>query len=103
MMPKSTFINTARGALVNEQEMIAVLQKRPDVYALLDVTHPEPPAKESALYGMPNVMLTPHIAGAIEPRETQTMGEAMLDELRRYLNNEPLQWEITKAQLTTMA
>ena len=43
MKANATFINTARGAVVNEPEMIAVLQQRPDLFALLDVTHPEPP------------------------------------------------------------
>ena len=45
MKEGAAFINTARGAVVNEPEMIAVLQQRPDLYALLDVTHPEPPER----------------------------------------------------------
>jgi len=103
MLPNATFINTARGALVREGEMISVLQQRSDIYALLDVTYPEPPPTDSPLFDLPNVILTPHIAGAIEKNETRTMGEAMMSELRRYLNNEPLQWEVTEAQLATMA
>lgn len=103
MLPNATFINTARGALVREQEMIAVLQQRSDIYALLDVTYPEPPAADSPLFDLPNVILTPHIAGAIEKNETRTMGEAMSEELRRYLNNEPLKWEVTQEKLRTMA
>jgi phosphoglycerate dehydrogenase-like enzyme len=42
--PNATFINTGRGATVNEPEMIRVLRERPDLFALLDVTDPEPPA-----------------------------------------------------------
>ena len=103
MLPNATFINTARGALVREDEMIAVLEKRSDIHALLDVTYPEPPQSDSALFDLPNVLLTPHIAGAIELRETQTMGEVMVDELRRYLNHEPLKWEVTQEKLATMA
>lgn len=103
MLPNATFINTARGALVREAEMIAVLQKRSDIHALLDVTYPEPPTPDSPLFDMPNIILTPHIAGAIEKNETRTMGEAMVEELRRYLNNEPLKWEVTEEQLATMA
>ena len=65
MKPGATFINTARGAVVREQEMIAILQQRPDLYAVLDVTYPEPPEPGSALYSLPNVVLTPHIAGSL--------------------------------------
>lgn len=83
--------------------MIEVLRERKDIFAILDVTHPEPPTSESELYNLPNVILTPHIAGAIEKNETATMGDAMLQELRRYLKGEPLQWEINKEQLETIA
>lgn len=103
MRPNATFINTARGALVREDEMIAVLRERDDLFALLDVTHPEPPVTDSPLYELPNIILTPHIAGAIEPNETRTMGELMVNELRHYLNNDKLQWEVTKDRLATMA
>ena len=59
MKANATFINTARGAIVNEPEMIAVLQQRSDLFALLDVTYPEPPAAGSPLYSLPNVLLNP--------------------------------------------
>jgi phosphoglycerate dehydrogenase-like enzyme len=52
---------------------------------------------------LPNVVLTPHIAGVIEQNETATMGQVMLDELQRYLNDEPLKWEVTRERLKTMA
>ena len=49
-MPRdATFINTGTGATVAEPELIAVLRERPDLTALLDVTHPEPPVKGSPL------------------------------------------------------
>ncbi len=85
MKPNSTFINTARGAVVREQEMIDVLVQRPDLYAVLDVVYPEPPASDSPLFSLPNVVLTPHIAGCIET-ECRRMGNTMVEELRRYLD-----------------
>ncbi len=103
MQPQTVFINTARGALVREDEMISVLQNRPDLVAVLDVTYPEPPIKDSPLYDLPNVILTPHIAGVIEQNETSTMGQVMLEELQRYLNDQSLEWEITRDRLSTMA
>ncbi len=100
--PGATFINTARGALVREQEMIDVLQQRPDLLAVLDVTYPEPPVAGSPLYTLPNVILTPHIAGSLDA-ECQRMGQLVVDELRRYLAGEPLQWAITRQQAALMA
>lgn len=102
MKQYATFINTARGALVRETEMIDVLQRRPDLYAVLDVTYPEPPASDSPLYSLPNVVLTPHIAGSVGA-ECRRMGRAMVDELGRFVRGEPLQWSVTQAQAALMA
>lgn len=103
MPPYSTFINSARGALVDEGALIDVLRLRPDVYALLDVTHPEPPPPESALYDLPNVVLTPHTAGAVGVNDTRRLGECMLDELISYLTSGEMRFEIKRDQLPTMA
>ena len=89
MKPGATLINTARGALIAEEEMIAVLTERTDLTAILDVTHPEPPAPESALWRLGNVFLTPHIAGSLDT-ECRRMGRFIADELRRYCLGEPL-------------
>lgn len=102
MKPNTTFINTARGAIVREDEMIAVLQERPDIAALLDVTHPEPPVEGSPLYTLPNVMLTPHIAGSMA-QECHRMGHYMLEELERYITGQPLRYQITRQQFEHMA
>jgi phosphoglycerate dehydrogenase-like enzyme len=95
MKPGATFINTARGAVVRENEMIAVLTRRPDLTAVLDVTDPEPPAPDSPLLTLSNVVLTPHIAGSMG-REIQRLGRYMVEELQRYLAGEPLRWRITR-------
>jgi phosphoglycerate dehydrogenase-like enzyme len=102
MKPGATFINTARGAVVREAEMIAVLQRRPDITAILDVTHPEPPAPSSPLYTLPNVVLTPHIAGSMD-LECRRMGQGMADELKRYLAGQPLRWQVTRSQAANLA
>jgi phosphoglycerate dehydrogenase-like enzyme len=102
MKSHATFINTARGAIVKEEEMIAALQRRPDVYAILDVTHPEPPVDGSPLYTLANVVLTPHIAGSLSA-ECNRMGEFMLQELKRYVEGKPFKWEITKEKAMYMA
>jgi len=102
MKPGATFINTARGAIVREGEMIEVLCARPDLTAILDVTHPEPPETTSKLYDLPNVVLTPHIAGSVE-RECQRMGQWVTDELRRYMAGKPLKTQIARARAASMA
>ena len=102
MKPYATFINTARGAVVREDEMIGVLQDRPDLMAVLDVTDPEPPAEGSPLWSLANVVLAPHIAGAMGG-ECARMGWLMVDELKRYLAGEPLAHEITREQAAKLA
>lgn len=101
MKPGAVFINTARAALVREDELVQVLRERPDLFALLDVTSPEPPP-ESPLYALPNAVLTPHIAGA-QGVECRRLGRSMVDELRRFLRGEPLQHALTRASYARMA
>lgn len=64
MKTNAVFVNTGRGASVEEDGMIRALKERSDLVALLDVTWPEPPEKGSELYILPNVFYTSHIAGA---------------------------------------
>ena len=64
--------------------------------------YPEPPAKDSPLRSLPNVVLTPHIAGSMQ-RECERMGKWMVDELRRFLAGEPLRFAVTREQLARMA
>jgi phosphoglycerate dehydrogenase-like enzyme len=102
MKEGATLINTSRGAVVAEDEMVGVLSRRPDLSAVLDVTYPEPAARDSPLRSLPNVILTPHIAGSMQ-RECSRMGKWMADELRRYLAGEPLRCLVTREQLARMA
>lgn len=102
MKPGASFINTARGPIVHEPELLDVLARRPDLFALLDVTDPEPPRANSRLFKLPNVIVTPHIAGSLGP-ECRRLGRMMIDETRRYLRNESLQGEVMRAQLSQVA
>jgi len=90
MQPHATFINTGRGAQVNEPDLIEVFSSRPDLTALLDVTHPEPPESGSALYRLPNVLLTPHIAGCIGDEFSFLVNEVVASS-ERWLRGEALE------------
>lgn len=102
MKPSATLINTARGALIREAELCAALQERPDLTAILDVTHPEPPPLDSPLRSLDNVILTPHIAGSLGSEITR-MGRWMVDEMHRYLAEQPLKHTVSQEMLARMA
>ncbi len=102
MKQGATLINTSRGAIINEGEMVEVLASRPDLTAILDVTYPEPTPADSPLRSLPNVVLTPHIAGSMQG-ECARMASWMADELRRYIAGEPLLHSVTRDMLAKMA
>jgi phosphoglycerate dehydrogenase-like enzyme len=102
MRADATFINTGRGQTVREEELIAVLQARPDLTALLDITHPEPPIEGSLLYTLPNVQLTTHIAGSIG-NELLRMAKCCLEEFIAWQNGEPLRYAVSLPMLDIMA
>jgi phosphoglycerate dehydrogenase-like enzyme len=102
MRPGTTFINTARGAIVDEPGLIAALGERPDLTAVLDVTWPEPPVAGSPLYSLPNVILTPHIAGS-QGNECRRMGRCMLEEYERWSRGEPVRWQISREKAKLLA
>ncbi len=102
MKEDATFINTGRGAQVVEADLIRALEEKPNACAVLDVTLPEPPVSGSKLYSLPNVFLTPHIAGS-SGNEVARMGEYMLDQYRKFTNGEKCEYEVSKKMLETMA
>jgi lactate dehydrogenase-like 2-hydroxyacid dehydrogenase len=64
MKPSSIFINTARGGIHNEEDLIDALQNGIIWGAGLDVTNPEPMHKDNPLLTMPNAAVLPHIGSA---------------------------------------
>lgn len=98
----ATLINSSRGAVIQENKLVEVLQKREDLYAVLDVTNPEPPQSDSPLWEMTNVLLTPHIAGSMGA-ECARHGRTMLEECRRFLVGEAMRYEVNKEFVKTMA
>lgn len=102
MKDGAIFINTARGALVDEAALAEALLEGKFKYACLDVTDPEPPAPDSPLRGIPNCILTPHIAGLANNGKLK-IGAHVAEEIARLMSGEPLTSEVTKEMLATMA
>lgn len=97
----ATFINTARGAIVDgkalEDELVSGR-----ISAVIDTTDPEPLPNSSRLYDLPNVFLTPHIAGSMGT-ELSRLAETALDELERFSKGQPFAYGITAADLPWIA
>ncbi len=89
MMKDSAFlINTARGALIDEPALIEALENGVIAGAGLDVQETEPPADDSPLYDMPNVILTPHMGWkGLETR--QRLVDILAANIRAFVNGEP--------------
>jgi phosphoglycerate dehydrogenase-like enzyme len=102
MRKHATFLNTARGQVLNEAELIEVLRQRPDLQAILDVVAEEPVAENHPLHNMENVILTPHIAGCMGP-ECRRLGAFLVEEVGRWLRDEPLAGEVKAETLSFQA
>ncbi|HMA34120.1 MAG TPA: D-2-hydroxyacid dehydrogenase [Chloroflexia bacterium] len=89
MRPGAVLINIARGGLVDEPALITALQAGQIGGAALDVFEQEPLPATSPLWTMPQVLITPHLAGA-NPHYNRRATELFCDNLRRYLAGEPL-------------
>jgi phosphoglycerate dehydrogenase-like enzyme len=101
MRDGATLINTSRGALLDHDALIAETAGG-RLWAILDVTDPEPLPADSPLWDMPNVVLTPHIAGSVGG-EIYRMGADAVAEIARLASGLPLAHGITEAQVATQA
>lgn len=94
-------INAGRGALLDEAALLRELSSR-RICAALDVFVDEPLPPDSPLRRLPNVVLSPHMAGHSE--ETHLgQGQAMVDEIGRFLGGEALRYEVSRELLAVMA
>ena len=72
------------------------------INAILDVTEPAALPADSPLWTLPNVVLTPHMAGALGV-ELERMGSYAVDELARYVAGQPFRSPVTRADLDRIA
>ncbi|MGC4948876.1 hydroxyacid dehydrogenase [Streptomyces sp. DT224] len=87
MRDGATLVNTARGAVVDQDALTAELRSG-RIDAVLDVTDPEPLPADSGLWSLDNVVLTPHLAGSMGG-ELHRIGDAVVDEVERFASGRP--------------
>ncbi|AOY74535.1 NAD(P)-dependent oxidoreductase [Clostridium formicaceticum] len=89
MKPTAFIINTARGPIIKETDLIETLQNNVLAGAALDVQDPEPPALDNPLFAMDNVMLTPHIGWkCFESRER--LIQLVSDNIAAFIKGKPI-------------
>jgi phosphoglycerate dehydrogenase-like enzyme len=89
MKPSAVLVNIARGAVIDEPVLIRAMKERWIAGAALDVFEKEPLPSDSELWGLENVLLTPHISGGT-PRYMERAVDLFCENLRRYLAGETL-------------
>lgn len=85
MKPTAFLINTARGAIINEAELIECMKENKIAGAGLDTQEVEPPSSDSELWNLPNVFMTPHIGWRrLETR--QRLIDMTTDNIQSYID-----------------
>ena len=101
MKDHSTLINTARGGLIEQDALLDELGKG-RLFAVLDTTEPEVLPPGSPFYQLPNVFLTPHIAGSLG-EETQRLTDYIVAEVERFNTGRALKHLVRREQLARLA
>jgi D-2-hydroxyacid dehydrogenase (NADP+) len=89
MKPTAYMINVARGSVIDEAALTRALKEGWIAGAGLDVFEREPLPQDSELWTMPNVIITPHVAGGMPDYDARAL-EVFCENLRRYLAGQPL-------------
>lgn len=89
MKPTAFIINTSRGPLIKEADLIQALKNGQIAGAALDVQDPEPPATDNPLFYMDNVIMTPHI-GWRRYESRQRLVNLMADNIRAFIDGKPI-------------
>jgi len=100
MQDNAIFINTARGSIVNEAALLEEV-KSGRINAFLDVTSPEPPEQDHPFRHLPNVVLTPHLAGAVT-NGCWRQGVETVEQIISFSSGKKLPGEVTKTLFAVM-
>ncbi len=98
MRKDSYLINTSRGSIVNESDLISALKKKQIAGAALDVFSKEPLDKDSKLFELDNVFLSPHISGNFKQYQ-KNMIEQFNELLIKFINNKTMKNRVCKKRL----
>lgn len=90
MKPSAVLVNIARGAVVDQDALVAALQAKAIGGALLDVTTPEPLPADHPLWSLDNVAVTMHLSGRAQSKMFVRSAERFVENCRRYVAGEPL-------------
>jgi phosphoglycerate dehydrogenase-like enzyme len=97
MRPAARFVNVGRGSTVDEPALVRALQEGRIGGAALDVFEEEPLPKDSPLWTMPNVIVSPHMAGDFAGWR-EALVELFVENLQRYLTGRPLKNVVDKGR-----
>ena len=91
----ASIINVARGSIINQKHLTEILKSKKIKYAGLDVFEKEPLEEDDTLWDLDNVYITPHASG-ITVKNKDKMHKLIIDNINRYINDEPLLNVVTK-------
>lgn len=97
----ATVVNTARGSLLDTAALVDECRGG-RLFAILDVSEPEPLPADHPLRALPNVMITPHLAGSLGS-EILRLTDSTLDEIARWRAAQPLRFAVTPETLSLSA
>jgi phosphoglycerate dehydrogenase-like enzyme len=96
MKPTAHLLNFGRGHLIADADLIAAVQEKRIAGAVLDVFRQEPLPAEHAFWGTPGILVLPHIGGG-HPTRDRVVAQLFVENLRRFLNGEPLKEVVDRA------
>jgi phosphoglycerate dehydrogenase-like enzyme len=97
MKPAAYLLNFGRGELVVDEDLVAAVREGAIAGAVLDVFRREPLPAEHPFWGTPGITVLPHIGG-LHPTRDEVVAELFVDNLRRFLDGQPLREVVDRAR-----
>lgn len=94
MKPTATLINIARGAVVDQDALVAALDAKQIAAAFLDVTTPEPLPADDPLWSLDNAHITMHLSGRAQDKMFARSAQRFLENLDRWNRGEPVEPQV---------